>query len=261
MPASEVASLAETYDRFERLVQRHAGDRTSFNSLVAAAAGETNDEWIATDVQHRRNMFRGECHVMGVHAQTRVVAALLERAGTEGGFRLVTVSGYVGIRVLRSMDRVRIHGFRLQQEQPGDLLASHRHRPLTAAPDGFLLEEFSTRPLPATQVSQGESGESQWVQTFLVKPEVGNLGLTTVMFGEHYLLDSPPTRLSSLLLLPSEVLVMDLLVAPGVLSGPPPLSVFRGDDQALHRPPDVTPAVGRPPGPVARQGDGRVGHR
>ena len=39
VPSEVIKQLSSAYDEFERLIERHAGDRTSFKSLVASAAG------------------------------------------------------------------------------------------------------------------------------------------------------------------------------------------------------------------------------
>ena len=245
--AGELQALAGVYDRFERLVERHAGDRASFNSLITTSAG-LSKEWLATDLQHRRNMFRGECHVMGVHARTRVVTAILE-PDAQGGVRFLSLSGYVGLRVLREMDDIRLHGCHMRKGDADAAMPAIRHRAVTAAaPGGFMLEAFCSRPLSATRVLQGGNKDTSWISTLLVRPKVGNLGLTTVMFGEYYLLDALPETVGAFVTIPQEVLMIDVLVAPGILTGPPRPRVFRGSDMSPSNPgdepPDIVPLFG-----------------
>lgn len=242
VPAEQVRALWAAYDRFEQLVARHAGDRTSFNSLIAS---EPTDEWLAADLQHRRNMFRGECHAMGVHAQTRLTTVILEPTGRGTECRFLAVNGYVGLRVLRPIETVRIHRFRLRPARPGEPFEARDHRPLTiGSPDSFLLESFSTRPLPPTQINRGQAGEFQWIETALDRPEVGNLGRSTMLFGERSLLESPLDQINAMLSLPVEVVLVDLLVAPNLPVGAPQMSYFRGDDRVADRMPDLLPLLG-----------------
>ncbi len=243
VPARQVQSLNTAYNRFEQLVERHAGDRTSFNSLVASPT-ELSKEWLATDLQHRRNMFRGESHVMGVHARTRLVAGIFER-DSGGGHRFLSLTGYVGLRVLRAMDLIRVHGCSTHNNNHDAYSQISQHRSLTAgSKDSFLLETFCSQPVSNMQVSHGGPIDNSWVRTYLVRPDIGNMGLTTVMFGESYLFKQPVETNSALVTIPLEVLMIDVLAAPGLFCDAPSLSVFREGDMVVADSPPPTILLG-----------------
>ncbi len=241
--AEQISSLTSAYDRFESLVQKHAGDRTSFSSLITAAAG-LNEEWLAADQQHRRNLFRGFSHVMGVHAQARLFSFMLTKDPEPGVYGSVAISGYVGLRVLRAMDAVRVHGMQQIPEVPNNESNFLEHKPIGLRGENYLLEDFCTHPLPKLQLTTGQTGMENWVHTSLVRPEVGNVGLATVMFGEKWRLRQLPSQLRYLTSIPIEILIQDVLIQPGLMEGPPNLSVFLGNDNFPSRPPDHMPLMG-----------------
>ncbi len=114
VPAETVGSLMAAYGGFERLVERHAGDRTSFNSLVSAVTGR-EDDWLAADLQHRRNMYRGFSAVLGVQVQTKLNCSIvLGRPGTRA-CDVAFLSGLVDLRMLRPRDAFRVFGFALRK--------------------------------------------------------------------------------------------------------------------------------------------------
>ena len=240
--ADQIELLADAYGRFERLVKKHAGDRTTFNSLVTAAGG-LSDEWVAADLQHRRNMYRGQSHAMGVQARTRLMAFVLAPDAGTGLYEMAVLNGYVNVRTLRALDRIRVYGARLQVTEADPENAVVRWQPVEAR-DNFLFERFTSRPLPRLEFKSGTDGAERWAETALVRPEIGNVGTATVMFGERCTLRALPTHFERLNTLPTEVSILDLIVPPGLLDGPPASSVFFGHPQPADRQPDVLPVLG-----------------
>lgn len=245
-----IASLADAYEKFEAVVERHAGDRTSFISLVTAAAG-LNEKWLAADLQHRRNMYRGMSHVIGMQAQMRVGTYLITRAANGNGFELFSASGFVGLRTLRDVDLVPVHASRLQGTPvkgrgSAKAFSDAQRRPLNISGNCNLLEDYCSHPLPAVKVDSGKRPKENWVQMSLLRPEVGNLGVITVWFGEEFWFKSMPTALNMVTRLPSEELIQDLIIPRGLIVGQPVLDVFLGDQSPGRGPPDHIPVSGNP---------------
>ena len=227
------------YDSFEQLVERHAGDRTSFNSLITGAAG-LSDEWLTADLQHRRNVFRGMSHVMGVQAKSRIVSNFLMPADGDR-FNFAYVAGYVGFRFLRDLDRVKVHGIHMQNKA-GDGPPPRKPLSLSSDASGYLLNDYSTSPAPRFAIERGEENEHSWTQTSLIEPEIGNIGVTNVFFGEKVRMEPAAAKehqFSQLVSVPVEAVIQDVIVYPGTIEGTPKLRVFLGSDTTNHRAPDT----------------------
>lgn len=83
------------------------------------------------------------------------------------------------------------------------------------------------------------------MQTLLLNPLIGNLGLATLMFGENYLLSELPETVGAVVTIPLEAIVLDVIIAPDILSSAPRLSVFRGSDMVMNEmPPEPSPILG-----------------
>ena len=215
---AKISQVWSAYEAFEKLVKVHAGDRVTFNSMVSAAAG-TDDEWLAADLQHRRNIFRGISHAMGVQAKTRMSCTIVvpSRDGTMWDFG--AVMGLVDLRILRPLPSVRVHGMELLGRQ-----ADAVRTPLSDGPISSLLEEFCSSPLPVMKATDNRTERGRWMEVELEWPQVGNVGTSTLMFGE--LLRDVPTcegqSFNTVINRPFEMLFHDLLVAPGLFEGATP---------------------------------------
>ena len=235
-------ALEASYCKFEGLVERHAGDRTSFNSLITAVAGKT-DEWLSVDLQHRRNAFRAMSHITGVQAKARVVANVLGLADGKR-FNSAYAVGYAGLRVLREQKKIRLHGLHFHNDNPTDTAEAPRRLPLdlSAEGQGYLIGRYSTSPVPKLVIDEGANGKDSWVQTSLVEPELGNMGVSTLLFGEKICYDprwNDQANYNHTNFLPTERLIQDVIVQPGVLKARPSLRVHLGSDQVKNRAPDA----------------------
>lgn len=242
VPEAKVDSLRAAYDAFEKLVEKHAGDRTSFNSLVTSASG-MSDDWLAADLQHRRNAFRSLSHAMGAQAKTRFMCTVISE------HEFFSVSGLLGLRMFRSHARLRVHGTRIEYGVDDNGVIPHEPLGLSDKCGGYLVEQFSSRPIPALETQRGEFPGGYWVETSLVKPEVGNTGVSDLLFGEIQRPTSVLSRLQLISVLPTELITMEVLVEPGLMQRAKPGAiptglVFLGDDQAIDRGSDLIPLEG-----------------
>lgn len=241
------AELASAYDRLDEVVERHAGDRTTFISLATAASVSTagvTKEWLATDLQHRRYMFRGMSHAMGVQAETRVVCQILgnEPVASEA-FRFAFLSGYGNVRTLREVERVRLYGSMIVTTAEKAETKLVERKPLKMRGEHGMLADFCSAEVPELVYSTGVHDRHQWAELALVRPEVGKLGATTVMFGEEFVSPILPDSLRQRTNLPVETLVMDLLAPAGRIVKPE-VDVYLGETQPLLHAPDRMPLLG-----------------
>ncbi|MCA9243455.1 MAG: hypothetical protein KDA32_05845 [Phycisphaerales bacterium] len=84
---------------FDDMIARHAGDRSSFDMLIA---GLTPEDRAAADLLHKRLAFQGMSYLLGLQARAHIVALFLN-VNPEDNRRVdcVTLSGFVGLRRLR----------------------------------------------------------------------------------------------------------------------------------------------------------------
>ncbi len=235
--AETVASLMTAYGGFEQLVERHAGDRTSFNSLVSAVTGR-EDDWLAADLQHRRNMYRGFSAVLGVQVQAKLNCSIvLGRPGTKA-CDVAFLSGLVDLRMLRPRDAFRVFGFTLRKlKDTPDL------RPLGMSDDpaNYCMDAFCSQPVPPMETAAGQHGRRRWVESSLVRPQLGRQGATTLMFGGTSHLKECPSSFSAVVNVPTETLIHDVLISPAARDGATlDARVLLGSDNPSERGPSAT---------------------
>ncbi|MGC4031154.1 MAG: hypothetical protein QM754_05325 [Tepidisphaeraceae bacterium] len=226
--AAKVERVWLAFDRFENLVEVHAGDRSSFISMVSAASG-FDAEWLATDAQHRRNTFRATSHLVGMQAMAKHICGIIDEAPDGRSWNIAVVVGYVGLRMLRAMPSALVFRMRMTKPQVRPLI---KRVPLGTDPDkanGYLLADFSTASMPSLVTRELDAG---WLVTEIENPRVGNQGACSLRFGTGYLGHPVPgvgdaandASFASDVVVdkPVEVIVSDLLVKPGIMRGATP---------------------------------------
>jgi len=231
-------AVRTAYRAFEELVARHAGDRVTFNSMFSAAGG-IDEDWLANDLQHRRNAFRAMSHALGLQAKTQLLTQIIRGNGRENGCDIISLDGFVGLRVLRPLPSVRVFGML----RPTASTAVQSPIGDDAAESDHILREFSTSPLPAMTRVDGESSVGRYLELSLQSPAVGITGACTLMFGTYLqgLQIGPQEQLKfySTQGVPVETVHFDALVEPGLCGDVLPtgrsLMGFRGqiDDPNL----------------------------
>jgi hypothetical protein len=221
----KIQGVLTAYKQFDDLIRTHAGDRATFNSMVSAATG-VDDEWLAADLQHRRNAFRTMSHTMGMQIKTRMMLFVINSIEEGQAYQLAVISGCIGLRVLRQMPSVRIHGAALGPLGDSNM-PSWEPLGLNEGPSDDLLEPFCTKPLPDLKVTNGNDEFGKWHQVAIEQPEIGNLGTTTLFFGSlcrRIPIGSEPLRVHSSNRKPAEVVLFDVLIDPRIASGGKPVS-------------------------------------
>jgi hypothetical protein len=243
--AAKLRKVVKAYDGFEQLVHLHAGDRVTFNSMVSAAAG-LDEDWLSTDLQHRRNMFRGLSHAMGLRAKTRLQLTAVSDRPAEHLTDYISITGMVDLRLLRDFPSVRVYGLEMVGRQQTNMI----RRPLGGGSEakGYLLADFSSNPLGSLKMTEYRSETSSWFQASLENPKVGNVGSKTLMFAEaiqNYPYHEGSRGWNVIIARPFEVVLNDMLVMPGSFEGMVPSpEVFWGHPDMEGRAPDVMPVMG-----------------
>lgn len=201
------------YDAFEQLVETHAGDRTSFNSMLSGATGAIDNEWLAVDLQNRRNMFRGMSHAMGVQIKTWLNTKIITPNDDDTGYVSAGLTASFGLRILRPMQSLLLHTVQYAY-------SAHVHsEPIapSSTGDSFLMDEFCSKPLPVLKYTRGSNAEKSWLHVSLQNPPVGNRGVSNVVIGAlyqdpiniqgRYWISTPVAR-------PVEIFLLDCLMDP-----------------------------------------------
>lgn len=171
-----VVSMKELAEQFEALVQEHAGDRRTFDSMVGARSSAEAER---ADLRQRRSAFRANSHLWGIQVDTVVFTTIYHTSESDPDkVDLIALSGEFGLRRIRRTDipifskTVRI--------TDGD---AHTHQHPRQSPLGErigeaslgLLRDFCSNNLPELTSRRREDG--------LVKIEIPHdaLGSTAAM--------------------------------------------------------------------------------
>jgi hypothetical protein len=248
--AAKVDRVWSDYERFEQLVDVHAGDRTSFNSMVSAV-GNVDEEWVANNAQHARNAYRSMSHATGMQARTKMICGIYNPSDDQERWNFGILVGYVGLRVLRAAPSVQV--FRMRVTEPHVRRVIQREPfGLSKAGNGYLLEDFSSQPLPPFRMKELDAG---WLVGELDNPDVGNLGASTMYFGTAYYNHPIPGLGNNDKIFsgdvvadkPVEVIISDALIKPGMMRGAKPTAeMFLGNshNDATVLPGDLIPLLG-----------------
>jgi hypothetical protein len=219
----KLAEVLTAYEEFEKLVQTHAGDRVTFNSMVASVSG-VDDEWLATDLQHRRNAFRAMSHTIGLQAKTRLQLSVVTEIENGGAYSMATVAGFVGMRILRPQPSVLVEGIAVRVMKDSQEVKCEPLQ-LSDSLNGYLLDAYSTKPLPAIRLNEFSDNFIHYHTVLIDQPKIGNTGTSTLLFGTVYPripADSDPLGLHITTSRPVEVLLFDVLASPGFAGGKTP---------------------------------------
>lgn len=236
-------------ERFESLVDQHAGDRGVFVAMVGGMAGADSR---AIDLRTRRQAFRLNSQVWGVQIKTFVTCAIFQPGREASLHDMVVLRGLRDARRLRSGVPLQVSGYRLTDgsQRPTEPTALKAGEPLEAGSDPRLLGEFCSRPLPELETCVQDGV----VSTFLRASPLGNTGARTIYLADlrrdlAWRGDGGGTNThirSATVLKPTEVVVVDSLIPRGMFGSLRPVATVFGslnrlgetDPQAFH--PDET---------------------
>ena len=143
-----VGAAAVAAEDFDRLVARHAGDRSAFDSMVSSRVAA--DDAAQITLQHRRAAFRAQRHSFGVHAKVQLHCLILQPAGNPHMLDLAQACGFLSLRQLRPDAPLVISRVRTTNDDGS--VRKVRREPLDPTPTEAtgitLLREFCSQPLP-----------------------------------------------------------------------------------------------------------------
>ncbi len=212
VPDEVLEPARSAFERFEDLVRRHAGDRKTFDSMIAQWSGAASDRM---DVTQRRASFRAHRHLVGLTAKADLGAYIFHPSAEEPDcIDLASIRGWIDLRRLRPFARFALAEYNLQTPDNTDA----KRYGISLGPDGSpLLPEFSTaRPddLTTTRTSTGR------LIAELAGAGVGNGSAATYFLGQVRRGISDPAnhpsepwiRTRQRVRVPSELMVMDCLL-------------------------------------------------
>lgn len=215
-----LAELSGAYAAFERLVETHADDRRTFDSIIS---GSTEVGADALALPHKRAAFRANSHLWGVQARTQLGCTILKESSPAGSWDSALLQGYVNLRRLRSVPIISGVGITFRDEVKGafELPRQARREPFIPREEltqGVpLLREFCSQPMPEFHLLQYEIDRADME---LVANGVGNQSAITYVMGDIVrgaAGPAPEDKLGNIrsiarVRIPAEVLVQDFLV-------------------------------------------------
>lgn len=217
-PEKRIAAVRLAEVEYEGLVNHHAGGRAEFESIVSGLALAGSEQ---VELGHRRAMFKGFSHYLGVQARVQS-GCFIYHPNARDAERLdcAVIRGRVGVRRLRrnaswviSQTRAVDEDAVLRQpvvRQPLDALAEAKF-------GVSLMRAYCSDPLPTIERVPGERALTDFVVT---GEDVGNSSATTCFVGEvfrrafgRFKDEHNETQFSQTLVrMPCEVLLDDVLV-------------------------------------------------
>jgi hypothetical protein len=176
-----VEQVRTAYEKFEQLVEIHAGDRTSFYSMARGLSDD--DETAQTDLQHRKAIFQGHSHYFGMQLQTYLFSVMLKPGSVPNRYDQVSLRAKLGLRRLRPDADVIVDTVRVDAPAKGaprqdffDPEAAERY-------NAAILPSFCSQPLPQLRTMRMDENTSY---SQLVGDAVGRLGAVDMVFGQAW---------------------------------------------------------------------------
>ena len=222
VPREAIDRARAAHERFEAMVERHAGDRASFDSMITDLAGEPSD---SMDLVGKRTAFRANGRLWGVQARCGMSCSIIQPSGElPGGLDAIRLTGRLGLRQLRAGKTMRTEFRTRVTQNAGTDSAVGIGRQVPIDPEGILddaggislLRPFCSLPLPEFRSEIDAEG---WLRTELMSRGLGNTAavdyfMGSVLYGYMPSLVGTPDgpRWFSLIATPMEVVYQDLLI-------------------------------------------------
>lgn len=206
-----IDAVDSAFAEIEGLIEKYAGDRTTFDSMVSAFATDPADQ---VDLHHRRAAFRANSHLLGVQSRASILTHILHpNAQDPKKSDLVLLSGSYDKRLLRAdarFDSVKVDTY-AGRDPSGDV-----PEPLGDHPSGFL-PQFSSGPSPIQSYSTRGRGHAEYAAGGTA---VGIPSSTTRIFGNMVRGVGPPDeeghsgyhRMAASVVNPAELVFMNVLM-------------------------------------------------
>ena len=242
VPDALLRRVEEASEHFEQLVEEHAGDRRTFDSMVSGYAGGGDGERAV--LRQRKAAFQANSHIWGVQAEAMVMT-MIQRPSEQDSSRLdeIGLRGEFGVRRLRPTRQPLYEQVYATLDKQGREYSAGRRRRLSGDGDGVgLIPEFCSSPLPEVEVSEGPDGRSRAV---LMHSALGMKAAVDLVMG-FVLRDGAPryygeeTHSWSIARItkPFRVAILDLVLEEGTLPREPALRGFTTTKNSQMCPPE-----------------------
>ena len=222
VPERVISATLAAGDNFERLIAKHAGDRSVFESMIGPHAAPEDSAQI--NLVHRRAAFRANRHLWGTQARQHLKCVFMQPDESGDMVDVARIEGYIDLTRLHPLAPMIISLNRLTNDdgtirqvvrQPLDPQGETEHG---IAP----LREFCSKPLPEFRTLKASGN---YISAELANPGVGNEAAITCIEG-HVTRSAVPRyrdeanlvgRNGATVRIPCESLVLDLLVREGTI--------------------------------------------
>lgn len=217
-----IDSFRSALERFDRVVEIHAGDRNTLNLILDSMGGAGSGERLE---QSRKMAFRGNSGLWGLQARVRSTTTFIAPGRDDPSMiDLSIVGGVVDFRRLRPGIRWPLLRPRQYHDDGSPIVLGPKEEPVDtgyvstngAGPSPMLIREFCSPNMPEVRAFPSRLG---WDYELGDGP-VGNLGAFTCFFGRivrsatpaHYTEQDPFLDLLSHVTMPVETMLFDVLV-------------------------------------------------
>ena len=223
---------------FERMLEIHAGDRTSLELMLDSMASDATTEPLETS---RKLAFRGNSGILGIQAKVRLRTMILAPSRKDESLTDVAqITGLLGLRRLRADAAMPLFE-RMYYKDDGSPMPQHLQMnledPPADDPQSLLMPTYCTSPMPPIRTTETERS----VLYELGAGPVGNRGTSNLVFGHASLAVAPRfarepgehCECGTDIHAPVEHLLVDVLIHRDLVSDPKfDVQVLRGDVHA-----------------------------
>lgn len=216
VPKEQIDAVREANHAFRTFVRQNAGDRRSFEAMLAAGGQDT-----AIELEERKSFYRSGSAIWGVRAKVQFLTLMLKPSETDPErIDVLQLSGFLDFERLRS-DVPWIIRRLWTSDTDGTSETAFQREPLYPQPTGKnalpMIREFCSNPIPEIHQFEGPDG----VLYDEISPgEVGKNGALTCVSGElyhgalplHWTPENTYGRYELMLRTPVEAVVFDLYV-------------------------------------------------
>ncbi|MGD8453390.1 MAG: hypothetical protein PVJ57_16380 [Phycisphaerae bacterium] len=206
--AEVIDEAANTYEAFDRFVQHHAGDRGTFDAMIAALGGQAGEQ---ISFKQRRAAFRANASLWGFQAATMYRCTIYQHdagAKTSDG---MAMRGVLGLRANRRIQSLPVAFRHALVERSHSMCVGEVDR------SPWLLTDFCSDPPPSMSVER----EGDYLTEALHMLGVGRTArvdffMATTLHNVVVRREQLSAGGGTFITMPCEELVMDLLVPHGV---------------------------------------------
>ena len=178
VPEPQLRDANRAMETFESFVERHAGDRATFSTMINSLAGKDAE---AINLRTRRQMFRAASQAWGVQLRTYLACQVILPGKTSDMLDVVSIRGLRGIRRLRSGAPFRLSTQRFFDAHDHVMQSHSIDEEAAGAPQGpKLLKEFCTQPTPELD----NRFDGQLMHTYLRETPLGNAGVLNLYLAD-----------------------------------------------------------------------------